>query len=228
MHSIFLISWPVYLNITGCWRYFLLKMIADTKIKGYLKYREGLALYQLAKGLPRRSTILEIGCYAGRSTYFLAKGALESGSVVNSIDPFDHDLDAQCKRESIGTACYLAKDAIANKPSRYSVGLSLAALGLSHVVSLIEGYSQDVAWGKPINMLWIDGNHEYENVLGDIDKFTPYLADSGILAFDDGVECCGGIPGVVNAIKKRISGNKAWKLLKIVDGVIVFRKGQPR
>ena len=40
-------------------------------------------------------------------------------------------------------------------------------------------------WNKPIHLLFIDGSHEYEDVLADFRNFYPHVIPGGIVAFHD-------------------------------------------
>jgi hypothetical protein len=114
-------------------------------------------LFLLASGLNKGGNIVEIGCYAGGSTYFLGMGARKSGARVYSIDPFDFCCERQME---YGDGSKYLK--LPEKPSRESVEQRLRQNGLNGEVTLIQGFSQEEArrWDKgPIQILWIDGNH---------------------------------------------------------------------
>lgn len=66
-----------------------------TSIYTMLSLNERIFLFKLAKKYSKRGKILEVGCYAGGSTYFLAMGALVNNSKVFSIDPFRLALKKQ-------------------------------------------------------------------------------------------------------------------------------------
>jgi len=66
----------------------LFKIRSYYYIDGWLEAPEAVALYRFAALLPDRSTIVEIGCWQGKSTYCLARGLRRGGCVV-TIDPFD-------------------------------------------------------------------------------------------------------------------------------------------
>ena len=67
-----------------------------TEILTMLNRDEREYLFRLAKdNNPEKGAIVEIGCYAGGSTYFLGKGAQLSGSHVYSVDPFNSHLKKQ-------------------------------------------------------------------------------------------------------------------------------------
>ena len=143
---------------------------------------ERLHLYRLACGLPTGSQIVEIGAYAGGSTYFLGKGAEKIAGKVISVDPFSTALERQISEAD--NSRYFRK--MPFKPTIHSVRTSLNRAGINGQVKLVEGFAEDVArtWsGQPINMLWIDGNHN--NARKDYDAWVPHLAQGAVVAFHD-------------------------------------------
>jgi hypothetical protein len=57
-------------------------------------------------------------------------------------------------------------------------------------VKPVIGCSADVAkgWNTPIDLLFIDGSHAYEDVLQDFEQFFPHVNPGGIVAFHDVVD----------------------------------------
>ncbi len=137
-------------------------------------------LFQLAKGNNPEKEIVEIGCYSGGSAFYLGRGAQISGSHVYSIDPFDSELDRQWQ-EWDGTVYYKHH----KKPSRQEVEKDIRKYGLQSTVTLIEGFSTELArrWDKTIGLLFIDGNHK--QVREDYDAWKNYLAGNAVAAFHD-------------------------------------------
>ncbi len=60
---------------------------AFRSLDGWLTDREALGLYEVASGMGKGLTIVEIGSWQGKSTYCLARG-MRSGTLF-AIDPFD-------------------------------------------------------------------------------------------------------------------------------------------
>lgn len=57
------------------------------------------------------------------------------------------------------------------------------------------------AWASgDVGLLHIDGNHRYKAVLADIDAWTPHLAPSAVLVFDDYHR---EVTGVADAVHER-------------------------
>jgi len=53
-------------------------------------------------------------------------------------------------------------------------------------VEVIQADSKEVDWtGKPIDLIFIDGNHTYDGVIGDIDNFVHLVRRNGLVFFHD-------------------------------------------
>jgi len=67
-------------------------------------------------------------------------------------------------------------------------------LGLDNL-EIIKSYFDDVAktWDKEIDLLHIDGLHDYENCKNDCDTWAPLLKDNGVILFHDTVSNPDGV-----------------------------------
>lgn len=56
-------------------------------------------------------------------------------------------------------------------------------------LEIIKGYFDDVAktWNKEIDLLHIDGLHDYENCRNDCETWSPFLKEDGVIIFHDTV-----------------------------------------
>ena len=136
-------------------------LIAD--IPGWLTDEEGEALYELARRCRGDGVIVEIGSWKGKSTVCLGLGSQAGESVpVYAIDPH---------------ADYRFGDFKTN----------VERAGLSELVRPIASLSQAAADGfdEPIELLFVDGSHEYDLVLEDFEKWVPKVVDGGWVAFHD-------------------------------------------
>ena len=185
---------------------------------GMIRHTEAAMLYQWARRLPPHSTIVEIGCYAGLSTSYLASGCLENGSKVYAIDPFDSKMAQQTE---LSDRCVPLED----KPSRLFVAERLKTCGLSERVELIEGFAEQVVktWSRRIDFLWIDGNHDraYQDYL----DWAPFLNPRARVAIHDAHPRY-GLPQVAEAAR-RIFSAEEWGQLEHVKGIMTgVRKGE--
>jgi predicted O-methyltransferase YrrM len=136
-------------------------LIAD--IPGWLTDEEGEALYELARTCRGDGVIVEIGSWKGKSTVCLGLGSQAGNSVpIYAIDPH---------------ADYRFGDFERN----------VARAGIAELVRPIASLSQPAADGfdEPIELLFVDGSHEYDLVLEDFEKWVPKVVDGGWVVFHD-------------------------------------------
>ena len=80
-------------------------------------------------------------------------------------------------------------------------------------ITIIEGDSKYIKWDKQIDLLWIDGNHTYEGVKNDIQRFGGFVKDSGIICghdFTSEMNPNQNYVGLVKAVKENIIQNQEW------------------
>jgi predicted O-methyltransferase YrrM len=137
-------------------------------IEGWLYPAEGRWLFENARSIPRGGNIVEIGSFKGRSTCCLAGGCQSRGRVF-AIDSFD------------GGPNLPRADSLAD------FRRNLSRCGLSAHVEPVVGLSFDIAksWNQPIHLLFIDGSHNYEDVLADFEQFFPNVVPGGKVALHD-------------------------------------------
>ena len=136
-------------------------LIAD--VPGWLTDEEGEALHELARRCTGRGVIVEIGSWKGKSTICLGLGSRAGNGVrIFAIDPH---------------ADYRFGDFKAN----------VERAGITDLVSPIPSLSQAAAEGfdEPIELLFVDGSHEYDLVLEDFEQWVPKVVDGGWVAFHD-------------------------------------------
>ncbi len=134
---------------------------------------ELLTLYNLAREASNKGVIVEIGSYRGASTIALAQGSLDGPNVpVFAIDP--HDFTSM-----VGYTFSMSDSA-------YFMQNMLLA-GVAHLVRPITLFSYEVydGWRRPISLLWIDGDHSYDAVKQDFERFGQYLLPDAVAAFHD-------------------------------------------
>jgi predicted O-methyltransferase YrrM len=124
---------------------------------------------------------VEIGSFKGRSTACLAFGIRGTGKHVFAIDTFEGNEKDFKPNEAYGGKTYFVA-------SFYESFLAnLERNGLSSYVTPLRAASSEVGktWDKPIHFLFIDGGHEYEDVLADFQTFYPHVVPGGLVAFHD-------------------------------------------
>lgn len=146
-------------------------------VEGFLAQEEAQWLFKTALDVPNGSNLVEVGSYKGRSTCSLALGCRGTNKRVFAVDPFDGGPD------------------LPTADSFQEFSQNLRRCGVSEFVEPIIGASVDVSksWNKPIQLLFVDGSHKYEDVLADFTGFFPHVVTGGIVAFHDVVETWPGV-----------------------------------
>ncbi len=146
-------------------------------IDGHLVPGQEWWLYETASRLQDSAVLVEIGSFKGRSTACLALGCQGTRKRVYTIDTFNgNDVDFH-ERDFFET---------------FRANLDRA--GLCDWVESLIGDSKDVGkrWSRPIDFIFIDGSHQYVDVLSDFETFYPHVKQGGLIAFHDVVD---GWPG---------------------------------
>lgn len=171
-------------------------------IPGFLDTEEAYLLYRLAS---QAQSIVEIGTYYGRTTYILGCGAKVSGGHVTTIDAYE----AHTIGEMIVTA---------DIPK--GVSRMLKDYGLSKYVTAIiaNGGSVAKSWDMPIDLLFIDGGHDYKSVKADFNAWKKHV--TGAIAFHDYSDHW---PGVQKFVDELVTSG-AWEIVERADATVVLRK----
>jgi len=160
-------------------------------LPGWLSYEEGETLYRLARGCTGRGVIVEIGSWRGKSTTCLGLGS----KAGNEVKIFAVD------RHTDGTFPDWQQN--------------VEAAGIDDLVTPIKGRSQELAaeFDEPIELLFIDGAHQYELVRQDFERWVPKVVDRGVVALHDTT----GFEG-----PSRVADELLYKSHRFKDGRFVF------
>src|SRR5262245_63484390 len=140
-------------------------------VEGWFGRYEGRLLYELASRADPAGCIVEIGSWHGKSTIWLASGARAGlGAQVVAIDPH------------AGT--HLRAD---GETTEHVMRANLARAGLEESVEIVVDTSEHAVagWSRPVSLLWIDGDHEYESVKRDLEQWQPFLLPDSAVALHD-------------------------------------------
>jgi len=117
-------------------------------------------LYKLSFSTKGSGEIVEIGTNVGKTAIALAYGQkVKKGKSIYSIDIYEHP-DIKKNLEKAEVADYVNR-------------------------IIMPSHKMAKEWQKPIELLWIDGDHSYQGVCYDIKNWTPFVAVGGVIAFHD-------------------------------------------
>ena len=165
------------------------------EIKGATTENELSTLYKLAKKIPRGGSIVELGAYKGRATAWLANGAKEG----NAAKVYPVDLFETTK--------------VDNWLDEYKDNVK----GLEEVIEIIvsDTVAASCGWNKgKVDMMFIDGDHSYEGILGDFGSWYKHLKIGGVVAFHDTTP-------VIREILRGVPMRGFWGIRKVVTDLVI-------
>lgn len=167
---------------------------------------QGLALWNAACRLKKGDLIVEIGSHQGRSTIVLATAARTAGATVVAIDPF---VDGRL---------------FGGSPTHQRFEANLKAAGVDDVVELVAEYSTKLRprWDRPIQLLYIDGKHDYWTYTDDL-RWSAHLDDGGEILVHD---CFSSIGVTLGTIAKVLFGRR-YTYLDRATSMARFRLSPP-
>jgi len=147
-------------------------------------------LYNLALQLPFRSVIVALGIWTGKSTIAMGEAAKEKSHRIYAVDHF------------MGSPSDETKDLSQQRDIASEFQANVDKFGLGHWISTIHFPFNELlsCWTIPIDLIFIDGDHEYASVNNDINGWAGWVKVGGIIAGHDY-----DIPGVEQAVKESFS-----------------------
>ena len=141
-----------------------------------IEFHSGLAdssavLYGLVRSM-KPQVCVEIGSARGNSSCAIGAALKENGcGKLYAIDP--HSATQWNDSHSVETFDILRRN--------------IAAVGLTEQVEIVRSLSGEAArdWTRPIDLIFIDGDHSYEGVKQDWDMFVKHITPFGLVVFHD-------------------------------------------
>jgi predicted O-methyltransferase YrrM len=161
-------------------------------VPGWLSDEEGEALYEYARACTGTGVIVEIGSWKGKSTICLGLGSRAGKGVkIFAVDPH---------------ADYRHGDFKDN----------IERAGIADLVTPVKGLSQEVVsdFDEPIELLFVDGSHEEDDVREDFEQWVPKVVEGGVVAFHDTTWHA----GVRRVVAEKIYGSREFTDVRFVIG----------
>lgn len=174
------------------------------EIPGWFDFAE---LYdEQVKAAADGAVFVEVGCWLGRSTAYLAQAIAASGKdiALHAVDNFQGVTVGQGERPDPRHH---------GKPIEQAFRDNLTACGLSDRVRVIVSDSAEAA-GRfadgSVDFVFIDADHSYEAVKRDIAAWRPKVKPGGVIAGHDRVRVGVGRAVVEAFGRYETSGPLAW------------------
>jgi predicted O-methyltransferase YrrM len=147
---------------------------AVQSIEGYLTPEQEVFLHDMVASLPHEAAILEIGGYRGRSTAAMAFACVGTKKRIFTVDTFFGNDGPMGRSDTF-------LDVWRGNLARYDLDRYVTPLpGFAHEV-LVDGRHQLPCF----DFAFIDGSHEFADVLRDFTLVYPMIKDGGWIALHD-------------------------------------------
>jgi len=179
-------------------------------VEGWLLDDEVELLYRLASGVTS-GTIVEIGSYRGKSTVTLALGSRDHYRVpVYAVDPHETFTGAMGFQFQPADRTAFLRNIV-----RCEVSEIVRVVNLPSCVAA-------AGWNRPVELLWIDGDHRYESVKQDLNCWERHLAPGARVALHDSTD-----PnlGPQQAIREAIEAGRFEPLELVGLTTVLARRG---
>jgi len=163
----------------------------------------------LSRLAPGRSAIVELGVFEGASSLVLRK-AMDTNAELYCVDPFPR-----------GRLLFSPQMAISKREIRKSH---------KGRVSLLRQNSAQAAasWTKPIDLLFMDGDHGFEGACRDFKEWTRFIRQGGLIAIHTSRSSpTKPVPdgcGMVRLVKEVVANDPGFRIDSQVDSITVVVK----
>ena len=188
-------------------------------IRHYLKYKLGIspAYTQtsseeqrcLCKYATGKKRIAEIGVFEGVNTKNFRNVMDERGAII-AIDPYPRSL------LGFGWIRRIAHEEV-NQGAKGNV-IWIEELGN------LASKNMQVKPYLPLDFLFIDGDHSYEGIKGDWEAWSIHIAEGGIVALHDSINCKSPNVGSEIFTQEVIKNDDRFRFIEEVDTLSIFMR----
>jgi len=184
------------------------------KIEGWLDDAEAKLLVDTVDALPAahgECSIVEIGSYCGKSTVVFGLALRQSGRCAARIYAIDrHD----------GKISTIDGGIAATAPTLDKFHRNIRNAGIAPFVEPVVAEPTEVSWNRAIDLLFVDGFHDYDHVKQDYHHFSTWVRPSGYVAFHD---CAPHFPGVKRFVEE-LACNGEYRIAATAKSLAVLQK----
>jgi len=153
-----------------------------SSFQGWCTRDQARSLWDAASRLGDKPSVVEIGSHQGKSTVVLARAVQGKGGTVHAVDPF------------------VEGRLFGGQKTRELFEEHVATGGVTGAVELHAEYSGKLRpdWTAPIDLLYVDGKHDYWTVVDDL-RWADHLPPGGELLVHDAFSSIGVTLGLLRA-----------------------------
>jgi predicted O-methyltransferase YrrM len=179
-------------------------------VDGWLTYGEGTILYELTKQTKGKGAIVEIGSWQGKSTIYIGNAikTLEKQPKFYAVDPHVGSEEHWDNGKKVWTYEKFEKN--------------IKDAKVDDVVTPVVKYSYDFVKeiDESVELIFIDGAHDYDSVEKDFLDWYPKVIDGGVMAFHDTYS-----PGdPYQMLRKYVYPSRNFGVIRRVDSITYVTK----
>ncbi len=176
------------------------------EVPGMLTQNEVEYLYRLGQINSGKGVIVEIGSWKGKSTISLARSSIAAGGEkVYAVDP----------HKPLAEEGYFE-----DTEAEFRKNIKEAGVEACVVPMVMTSEAAAKGWNQPIRLLWIDGDHRYEQVRQDFLLWEPHVIEGGIIAMHDTIRK----KGPKRVLWESIFRSDRFQGISIVDNITAAKK----
>lgn len=186
-------------------------------IEGWLEDEEAellaIAAREAVTRNPGPKTIVEVGSHCGKATFVLAsvvKMCAVEARVV-AIDTFDGVVGAR------------DRSLVRRGPTLQKFTRMIEETALAAWVKPVVGQAPALSWDRSVDLLLVDGLHDYASVVQDFYTFEAWLAPGALVAFHDYADY---FPGVRVFVDELLAGDE-WQEVAQAGSMKLLRRLAP-
>lgn len=191
-------------------------------LDGLISPEVGSLLYDEAGLVQRDRAIVELGSYKGKSTAYLAAGALDNTEApVFAVDAWSEEVSAWRNRvlERLPSATFREFDRQLTE-----AGVREHVTTIQSLTALAADFWEfNYAEKHAVGLLYIDGDHHYDAVLADYRAWHRFLAEDAVVIFDD--YDTENNPGVLAAVTTLAENGEITNVAKRADRLAIANPG---
>jgi predicted O-methyltransferase YrrM len=185
-------------------------MKLTNNVEGWLSVSEGKLLYDLAKKCKGKGVIVEIGSWRGKSTIWLGCGSRDGNNV--EVFAIDTHRGSPEQKAIYGNAIWTYEDFKRNISDAELNNLVIPIISTSELAAK--------SFKKHVELIFIDGNHDYDFVKKDYEMWYPKVIYGGIMAFHDTITW----PGPTKVIFDSFYNSNNFADIRFNDSITYARK----
>lgn len=174
-----------------------------TSITSWTTKHELKALYELALSCPPDAKALEVGSYLGASTCYIAAGLTKKGGHLYCVDTWHNETMPEGERDTL-------------------TEFRKNTQGIRSLITEVRKRSEELTTADvqaPLDLVFLDGDHSYSSIKEDFAKVTPWVSDTGTVAFHD----CAYFVGVSRVIGEALATGE-WMLAGHINNLLWIKR----